>query len=616
MKTPFFKIFLNKKSLTNQVILLLSLTCTLNFISFAASAAAENLEKTENQKNQKEKLNTKATINIAIIGASFSGCSVSYFLNKAFEKHNQMYKLNITIFEKNTKLTQNFPTTKIHNRISDLNFPFIFEWQSNLKKLLKDLEITPLKYNQSNSIGIYDGEEFLVKESNKNFINKLKDSYPADMAKLLSVLHKFHKSLQTALSSVNDADNAQINNLADFVSAFKTSFTDYKGLFAERTDVFLNNLDVNFSFLDRIVRGFLFANGLKGADNNAFSSLLSVLGQLNNKYYLENGLISLVDKLVYDNPYYNVNTFLKFNSAVKKIEENKIKIKENDEDKSKTYTVTSANEITGKIEQFDYFDLVILSDKCADFAKLEIIDAEFTKDKKERNFAFAQSYKTLYNHVLLGNIKPSFFSTNNNNNNNLKESKKKSLPSTKNQDTELDLLSNMDLNNSSADNYNNYSNKENESLPDTIMINDNQGFTDFSLIQPLCKNCYLNRFYDENKQKFNSIIRVVSAHERLSAELIKKVFNGRVIYEGNKGEKFTAINRKGIMSSDSNSNNGLSNVNYLPEFEICKKRIFNNFTFSYLDDNLEFDLISSKIIANLVLKNYIQDELDILSSDF
>jgi len=265
---------------------------------------------------------------------------------------------------------------------------------------------------------------------------------------------------------------------------------------------------------------------------------------------------------------------------------------------------------------------------------LEVFDSQFSKEKKERNFGFLLSSKTLvYNHVLLGNIQQSFFYADNKNNHAASnESKKKSLDSaaTKSQkkvnENELDILSNTDLNKSSDGNNNiNYNNKnnynfinkenENENLPDTIMINDNQGFTEFSLIQPLCKNCYLNRYYDENKQKFNSVFRVVSAQEKLSDELINKVFNGRVTYESNKGEKVTAISRKGIMSSD-NGSNILNNEKNLPEYEICKKTIFNNLALSYIDDNLEFDLISSKIVANLVLKNYIREDLDIFSSDF
>jgi hypothetical protein len=273
MKTIIFANL--NKSLLTRFILFLSLTCTL---IFAAS---------ENNKNG-EKLNQKQIINIAVIGASFSGCSVSYFLNKAFEKYEKIYKLNITIFEKNSKLTENFPTRKIQNTIADVYVPFIYEWQTNLKKLLKEFSLETFKYNQTNSIGIYDGEEFLVNESNKNFINKLRELYPEDMRKMLGALHKFHKSLQNLLT--NDNDQMQIKSLEDFFVSFKGNFADYKNLFAERTDVFLNNLDINFSFLDKIIRGFLYANSLKGTENNAFSSLLAILGQLNNKYYLENGL--------------------------------------------------------------------------------------------------------------------------------------------------------------------------------------------------------------------------------------------------------------------------------------------------------------------------------------
>lgn len=594
MKTILFANL--KKNFPAIVILFLSIAC----VSMIAADAKNNKE------NDSKK---KQTINIAIIGASFSGCSVSYFLNKAFEKHEKTYKLNITIFEKNSKLTQNFPTKLIHNTVTDVYYPFIYEWQTNLKKLLNEFQLETNKYNQSSSIGIYDGEEFLVNESNKNLISKLRETYPEDMGKMLTALNKLHKSLQNMLTL--DIEQMQVKSLDDFLVIFKNNFIDYKNLFAERTDVFLNNLDINFSFLDKIIRSFLYGNTLKGTDNNAFSSLLAILGQFNNKYYLEKGLVSLVDKLVFDNPYYNINTFLKFGSVVKKIKENKINSSNNynynNDDERKTYTITALNEITKETEEYNYFDMIIFSDKCTDFNQLEIIDAEFNKESKAKNFGFSQNLKTVYSHLLLGNIQPSFFYTKNVNEINKKKNDE-------DKDTEFELLAEAILSNYSDTTDKNFDlNSSNENLAETIMINDNQGFSDFSLIQPMCKNCFLNRFYDENKKKFNSLIRIVSSKEKLSDDFIKKIFNGRVIYESNKGEKHQVIDRKGIKPSD-NSNS--FDKNNLPEFEICKKRIFNNLAFSYVDDNLEFDLISSKIIASLVLKNYVKDDMDILSSDF
>jgi len=566
----------------------------LYFIEISRALTTDNLK----DKTFKD----RQPINIAIIGASFSGCSVSYYLNKLFEKYDKMFKLNITIFDKNSKISLNFLNKKIQNTIVDVYQPFIYEWQTNLKKLAKEFSLELKKYNQSNSIGIYDGEEFLISESNKNFINKLKEVYPEDMSKMLNILQRFHKSLQSIL--INNDNNVNLKSLDDFINSFNGNFPDHKSLFGERTDVYFNNFDINFSFIDRIIRGFLYAQNLKGTDNNAFSSLLTILSQLNNKYYLENGILDMANKLVYDNPYYNVNTFLKLNTIIKKIEEKVVnESKHSYEEKNKCYSITALNTDTGKIEKYDSFDIVIISDECPTIPDFEIVDSDFSKDQKEKNFGFFKNRKTLYNHILLGNINSNYFfsKANTYNNKNLYSEAKES---------ELNLLE-QELKKADESIINNRISSKKQFIPDVVLTNDNQGFTEFSQIQMLCKNCYFNRYSDENKHKYNSVLKIVSLKEKLSNELLKNIFDGRVIYEDQKGFGFPVLDRKGFISAENNQVNAR-----MPEFEICKNRLFNNIAFNYIDDNLEFNLLSSKNIANLILKNFINDELEILSSDF
>ncbi len=533
--------------------------------------------------------NTTKMINIAILGASFSGCSVSYFLNKYFQKYNDILKLNITIIDEKAHLNDNFPHKNIFKTNVDLSNSFIYEWQTNLKKLINDFSIDLTKYNQSMSIGIYDGEEFLINESNKNFINKLKELYPDDMNKILSLLNKFHKSLQVSL---NNDDDFLIKNLNDFMNIYKNNFDELNSLFFERIDLYLNNLEINFSFIDKIIRSFLYSNKLQGADNNTFSSLISILSYLSNKYYLKNGLVDLAIKLVYDNPYYNLNTFIKYNIIVKKIEEREVNENTPNMKNNKKYTIKTYNKKTDKIEIMDFFDIIIIGDISYYNKNIDIIDSDLTTDKRKNLLDLSKNIRSIFNHILIGNVDKNYFS----------------IKKTDNilQHEEIEKMKETNENLKSKKNTKNYS------FPDFILVNDNQNFKQFSQIHPVCKNCYLNRFYDENKQKFNTIFKIVSIKEILNNAMLKKLFNGRIFYEEEKGFEIKYFDRKGLIINNKND----SYIVVYPDVEICKKKIYNNFALNFIDDNLEFSLLSSKNIANMILKNYVNEESEILSSDF
>ena len=53
-----------------------------------------------------------------------------------------------------------------------------------------------------------------------------------------------------------------------------------------------------------------------------------------------------------------------------------------------------------------------------------------------------------------------------------------------------------------------------------------------------------------------------------------------------------------------------------PNVILLEDSIFNNRAFDFIDENLEFKLISSKNIAKIISKKYRNDDLELISLDF
>ena len=287
-------------------------------------------------------LNIK-NINIAVIGSGISGCSVVYYLNKLFEDQKDKYNLNITMFEKNSKLGGNVRSQKFQGKNIELGNSFIFEWQKNMKNILKDFSLNMEKYNQSSSIGIFNGEEFLINEKNKDYINKLKELFPEDMNKLLKLLSKFYTSLEKLYEKYNNFER-KFEKITDLTKEIENDFANSFNLLNDRTDSYLNNLDFKFGFIDQVIRSFLFSYRMQNTDTHIFSGLLTLLSHFNTKYSVKEGLSVLLENLLYSHQKYSKkNVFLNFNSKVTKIARNNTLENENLENGSKKYSLTIYN---------------------------------------------------------------------------------------------------------------------------------------------------------------------------------------------------------------------------------------------------------------------------------
>jgi hypothetical protein len=531
-----------------------------------------NIFSIKNYKNEKE------IINIAVVGSGFSGSSVSYFLLKEFERLKDTHHLNITIFEKKNNLTDNnLRSEEIQEQVIEVGIPFVFDWQINLKKLLKEFSMNLIKFNATESIGIFNKQEFLVEEKNKDFMDKLKIQYPQDMQILISLIKKFHKALQGTLSK---SENKLIfENLESFIETFKEDFSDYKDLDLERADEYLNNLEMKLSFIDKIISAILNSNLNQGTETTILSSLLTILSQLNNKYSVEEGIYKLLNHMTIGSHNYQRNLFVKYNCEVKYVipeESYKRNPNPNPNSSKKKYTLEYKEEGNNFSTTSETFDFVILNNRIVLKGGFEIKDSSISKDIMKNLIRSEIEYKMIYNHIFIGNLQSEFF-----------------LNKTIDKEENIEEF---------------YTNNDKYSS-ELILINNNQGLKEFNMITPFCKHCFINRKFESNNLAFNSMFRISSSLDRLHLLYNENLFDGHYYYENQTGFGRRRFKNEVLFNNPKGREKKPSIV--------ISKGLYNNRAFDFIDENLEFKVISSKNIASLIVKNYLkEDDLGLISIDF
>lgn len=488
------------------------------------------------------------TLNIAIVSSSPDGILASYYLNKKFE-NNKKVKLNVTIFEKEPIFAKGIYSHTYNDKTVDLGVAPIYDWYLNIKQLVKDYEmnLTPMiSPNTLHRTAFFNGEEFTLNSLTNETISQFRNRYKEDFMVIVQLLKQFQNDFQKINESVEKNPKKSIEEL------LKDCGLD-QILLKKRTDEFLSSLGLKMSTIDDLVRTALFSSTSMNTEAHIYSGLRNMFSFFTSKFTIKEGVVELLRKILFDEKYFNKNSFLRLETKVEKV-----KFLKNDG----RYLVTS-QDLNSKKYNEEKFDKVIFANLLKNDIKFENFD---DLEKIERNFITNKQMVSIYTYSVIGNVDMS---------------------------TPLKNKNETLYTNSNGEKLN-----DPDQSADVILVNDLRGFDKFMSIMNICKNCILNRNYEKSGRRMNSFYKIRSS-KNLTKEDLGKYFLDGFIFKTQSDYLSKEIKFKALPSE--------SNENIL-DIMLDDKGLYFMKSYQTLDDNLEYPAVFAKNIANLIYKEYIGAE--------
>ena len=301
-------------------------------------------------------------VKLAVIGAGIGGCSAAYFAR------NSISNANITLYESSDRVGGRIYTFRTNGLIKDIGANFFHHSNKTIQNLVHSLNIEQKQIQDTLSLGIWNGSEFLFKSSQNKIVSVLKaiPRYGWDIPKILGLINETKKRV-AKLYKESERDPRELNDL--FLASGINEY--YQQSFSE----LLQEKDVNQSFVDEVATPISRIIYAQNADMGGFAGISSLMGPINPPIYsIPEGNDNVPQNIVDST---NAEQFLNHKvNAIERLSNEKYRVSGDNFSQKYDYVITAA-----PLEQLQIkFEDIAIPEKKREFQTVHIVVVQGTID--------------------------------------------------------------------------------------------------------------------------------------------------------------------------------------------------------------------------------------------